>query len=328
MYFFDLKHPIVVLAPLSGVSDSPFRKAVRSFGADLVVSEMIASDAVLRRVRSEIKKIPNDCLSEFPISVQIAGNDPNLMGEAARINESRGAAAIDINFGCPARKVTNKLCGSALMKEEYLAGCIIRAVVKAVSIPVTIKMRTGWDDKSRNAHKLARIAEEEGVQMLTVHGRTRCQFFKGDADWNYIRKVKETVKIPVIANGDILSPTDAKKCLALSGADGVMLGRGSQGKPWLLKQIKAYLVSGEKPKDPDLKTILATILSHYNTILTHYGIDLGVRMARKHLAWYLQNVEDSKVVRARINKCDTPEQVINLLKRFFKHKQSYATAPL
>ena len=214
------------------------------------------------------------------------------------------------------------------MKEEYLAGCIIRAVVKAVSIPVTIKMRTGWDDKSRNAHKLARIAEEEGVQMLTVHGRTRCQFFKGDADWNYIRKVKETVKIPVIANGDILSPTDAKKCLALSGADGVMLGRGSQGKPWLLKQIKAYLVSGEKPKDPDLKTILATILSHYNTILTHYGIDLGVRMARKHLAWYLQNVEDSKVVRARINKCDTPEQVINLLKRFFKHKQSHATAPL
>ena len=324
--FSNNKHPLVILAPLSGVSDYPFRQTVRAFGADLVVSEMIASDAVLRQVRSEMKKMPNDCLSEFPISVQIAGRDPALMAEAARINEDRGAAAIDINFGCPARKVTNKACGSALMREESLAGRIISAVVKAVTVPVTLKMRTGWDETNRNAPYLARIAEEQGVHMVTVHGRTRCQFFRGTADWKFIREVKEAVKIPVIANGDILSPGDAAECLSLSGADGVMVGRGSQGKPWLLSQVKSFLKTGEQSSDPHLETILSSVLSHYTKILSHYGTEQGLRIARKHLCWYIQNFANSNDVRARISKSDNPDQVVDLLKSFFCDQQAALAA--
>ena len=230
--------PAVILAPMSGISDQPFRRTVRKYGADLVISEMIASDAVLRAVRSEIRKMSTNCSGEFPMAVQLAGSDPKLMAEAAKINEDRGAAIIDINFGCPARKVTNKVCGSALMRNEKLASDIMTAVVEAVSIPVTMKMRTGWDDTSRNAPQLARIAEEAGIQMITVHGRTRCQFFKGHADWSFIRQVKDVAQIPIIANGDIRSPQDAAECLKLSGADGVMIGRAIYQNPYFLKDIE------------------------------------------------------------------------------------------
>ncbi|HAA90832.1 MAG TPA: tRNA dihydrouridine synthase DusB [Rhodospirillaceae bacterium] len=318
--------PAVILAPMSGVSDYPFRRAVRNFGADLVVSEMIASDAVLRAVRSEIRKMSSDCAQEFPMSVQLAGREPTLMAEAARINEDRGAAIIDINFGCPARKVTNKVCGSALMREEALAAEILSAVVDAVSIPVTVKMRTGWDDEDRNAPHLAKIAEDEGIQMVTVHGRTRCQFFKGEADWEFIREVKDAVSIPVIANGDIRSPEDAKRCLEISGADGVMIGRAAEGRPWLIEQTRHFLRSGEHLPDPAPEAVRSTVLSHYTSMLSHYGIAQGLRIARKHLCWYIKDFKGAAEARAKIGRADDPNLVVELLSRFFDQQCERAAA--
>ena len=309
--------PAVILAPMSGVSDQPFRRTVRNFGADLVISEMIASDAALRAVRSEIRKMSTDCTGEFPMAVQLAGRDPKLMAEAARINEDRGAAIIDINFGCPARKVTNKACGSALMRDEKLAGEIMKAVVDVVSVPVTMKMRTGWDHNSRNAPQLARIAEESGIQMLTVHGRTRCQFFKGQADWSFLRQVKDVVRIPVIANGDIKSPEDAAECLKLSGADGVMIGRAAEGRPWLIDQIKQYLQYDEIVPDPSREQVKYTVLEHYAGMLSHYGVHSGLRIARKHLCWYVKDFQGAAELRAKLGREENPDTVIALLKDFF-----------
>jgi len=318
--------PAVILAPMSGISDQPFRRTVRKFGADLVISEMIASDAVLRAVRSEIRKMSTNCSGEFPMAVQLAGRDPKLMAEAAKINEDRGAAIIDINFGCPARKVTNKVCGSALMRNEKLASDIMTAVVEAVSIPVTMKMRTGWDDTSRNAPQLARIAEETGIQMITVHGRTRCQFFKGHADWSFIRQVKDVVQIPIIANGDIRSPQDAEECLKLSGADGVMIGRAAEGRPWLINQIKQYLESGKFVPNPTAEQIKSTVLKHYADILSHYGVGLGLRIARKHLCWYISGFQGAAELRAKLGREENPDTVITLLKIFFNKQLESASA--
>ena len=311
------KKPIVMLAPMSGVSDLPFRRTVRAFGADLVMSEMIASDAVLRAVRSEIRKMASNCAEEFPMAVQLAGRDPVLMAEAARVNEARGAAMIDINFGCPARKVTSKACGSALMREEGLAAEILRAVVRAVNVPVTMKMRTGWDENSRNAPSLAKIAQDEGIQMITVHGRTRCQFFKGEADWAFIREVKDAVDIPVIANGDVASPQDAARCLEVSGADGVMIGRAAEGRPWLIEQIRHFLKFGELMPDPSLATVKATVLDHYTSMLSHYGAGLGVRIARKHLCWYVRDFDGAASLRGELAREESAEAVIHTVKRFF-----------
>ncbi len=318
--------PAVILAPMSGISDQPFRRTVRKYGADLVISEMIASDAVLRAVRSEIRKMSTNCSGEFPMAVQLAGRDPKLMAEAAKINEDRGAAIIDINFGCPARKVTNKVCGSALMRNEKLASDIMTAVVEAVSIPVTMKMRTGWDDTSRNAPQLARIAEETGIQMITVHGRTRCQFFKGHADWSFIRQVKDVVQIPIIANGDIRSPQDAEECLKLSGADGVMIGRAAEGRPWLINQIKQYLESGKFVPNPTAEQIKSTVLKHYADILSHYGVGLGLRIARKHLCWYISGFQGAAELRAKLGREENPDTVITLLKIFFNKQLESASA--
>jgi tRNA-dihydrouridine synthase B len=306
----------VILAPMAGVTDKPFRRLVRSFGAGLVVSEMIASQAMIREVRKTLQMIEAADKDDI-LTVQLAGSDPVVMAEAAKLNADRGARIIDINFGCPAKKIVNGEAGSALMRDEAKAAKILEAVVKAVDLPVTLKMRLGWNHETMNAPRLAKIAEETGIQMVTVHGRTRQQFYNGEADWGLIRPVKEAVRIPVIANGDIRNEQDVVSALALSGADGIMIGRGSYGRPWLLRQMMDFLNDGTASPAPVLEEIYRIVLAHFEAMLGQYGSYSGLRIARKHLGWYSKGLSGASEFRAEINRTGEVAQAYALIHRFF-----------
>jgi nifR3 family TIM-barrel protein len=307
----------VIMAPMSGVTDVPFRRIAKQFGAGMVVSEMIASWAMIRENRKTLDMAEIDGCGGIS-AVQLAGCEPRAMAEAARIAVDKGADLIDVNFGCPVKKVAvGQSAGSALMRDEILAAKILEATVQAVNVPVTLKMRMGWDHNSLNAPSLARIAERSGIRLVTVHGRTRQQFYTGSADWAFIRNVRLSTKLPLIVNGDINTEGDAANALRESGADGVMIGRGCYGRPWFLSQVAEFLRTGLRSPEPELGCQKSAVLHHYKMILEQFGMGPGVRLARKHLSWYSKGLTGGADFRARINRLDDAAAVVELISRFF-----------
>jgi nifR3 family TIM-barrel protein len=315
--------PPVFLAPLAGITDLPFRNLVSRFGAGLVVSEMVASQEMVQ-AKPGVREKAELGFEAANTSVQLAGRDAEWMARAARMVQDNGAKIIDINMGCPAKKVVNGYSGSALLKDLDHALTLIEAVVNAVDLPVTLKTRLGWDDDLLNAPELAQRAQNAGIQMITIHGRTRCQFYKGRADWAAIANVKQAVSIPVVANGDIVSADTARTALDKSGADGVMVGRGAQGRPWLLAQIAHELYGAEAPEIPDGNDLVDMVITHYEAMLDFYGADLGGRVARKHLGWYMDEAGTGAQLRRAVLTARDPAQVIRLLPDALSPQQEVA----
>ncbi|NRP94561.1 tRNA-dihydrouridine synthase C [Marinobacterium sp. xm-g-59] len=311
----------VALAPMAGVTDRPFRQLCRELGAGLVVSEMVTSDPNLWHTRKSSFRLNHQGEAE-PRSVQIAGGDPEMMALAAQLNAERGAQIIDINMGCPAKKVCNKAAGSALLKDEPLVESILEAVVNAVDIPVTLKIRTGWSPDNRNALTIAKMAEQAGIAALTIHGRTRSDKYLGDAEYDTIKSVKENISLPVIANGDITTPEKARFVLDYTGADAVMIGRAAQGTPWILREIDHFLRHGEKIAPPTLSEIHSIFTRHLKALHEFYGELMGVRIARKHLNWYLQSVSDVTGFRKEFNQLETADEQLNALDQYFDRAQA------
>lgn len=306
----------LMLAPMAGVTDRPFRQLCKKMGAGLVVSEMLSSNPkVWNTVKSQLRM--NHEGESGVRSVQIAGSEPHLMAQAARFNVENGAQIIDINMGCPAKKVNKKLAGSALLQQPELVESIVKAVVDAVQVPVTLKIRTGWDTDNRNGVQIAQIAEANGIQSLAVHGRTRACMYKGNAEYDTIKKIKETISIPVIANGDILSVDDAKDVLRYTGADGIMIGRGAQGNPWIFRQISYFLSTGEYLSEPSIAEKLEVLTQHVQNVQQFYGDTMGVRIARKHVGWYVDKYDSDKRFRRAFNAIEDGENQIEALIAYF-----------
>lgn len=302
---------------MAGVTDRPFRQLCKAMGAGLVISEMLTADSSLWGSRKSLLRMDHSGEAE-PIAVQIAGGDPQMLAEAARLNVANGAQIIDINMGCPAKKVCKKAAGSALLQDEQLVSEILQAVVKAVDIPVTLKFRTGWSQEMRNATRIARIAEDAGIQALALHGRTRADAFLGAAEYDTIAEVVKAVQIPVFANGDVTSPTKAKAVLEHTGAAAVMIGRAAQGRPWIFREIEHYLRTGEQLPEPTLTEIREILLSHLRELYRFYGEVMGPRIARKHASWYLQTVPGSDLFRKAFNAMENAEEQLTSIQTFFE----------